>query len=45
MADEEQLNFWDWIAMRHKEEDEKQSRTSISSKTLQVEASKTEDES
>jgi hypothetical protein len=34
MEDEEQLNFWDWIAMRHKEEDEKQAKNS-----------KTEDES
>ena len=24
MENDEQLNFWDWIAMRHKEEDEKQ---------------------
>jgi len=23
MENEEQLNFWDWIAMRHKEEDAK----------------------
>ena len=34
MESDEQLNFWDWIAMRHKEEDEKQAK-----------ANKTEDES
>jgi len=24
METDEQLNFWDWIAKRHKEEDEKE---------------------